>query len=109
MVALTTLAEVKRAQPVISHDDDDELLAQLIEAASDAVIDYLDGRAQSILGLDDDGALPDGATIPAAVSVATILTVRHLYEGPDEMQARPGGMPYRAEMLLYRLADPPVA
>ena len=108
MVALCTLEEVKRAQPIIDHNDDDALLKQLIEAASEAVIAYLDTRAAEVIGLDKSGGLKPDATIPKAVVVATILTTRHLYEGNDEMQGRPGGIPYRAEMLLYRLADPVV-
>lgn len=107
MVALCTLEQVKQAQPVINHDDDDDLLVLLIEAASEAVIDYLDTRAGDVIGLTNGGDLESDAEIPAAVTVATVLTARHLYEGPNEIQARPGGIPYRAEMLLYRLADPP--
>lgn len=108
MVALCTLEEVKRAQPIIDHNDDDALLEQLIEAASEAVIAYLDTRAAEVIGLDESGSLNPDATIPQSVVVATILTTRHLYEGKEEMQGRPGGIPYRAEMLLYRLADPVV-
>ncbi len=81
----------------------------LIDAASEAVIEYLDRRAPVVLHLTNDGEIESDATVPPAVAVATVLTVRHLYEGPDEMQGRPGGIPYRAEMLLYRLADPPLA
>lgn len=109
MVTLCTVAQVKQAQPVISHSDDDELLALLISAASEAVIAYLDTRAQEVLSLNDAGEIESGATVPAAVTVATVLTARHMYEGPDEMQGRPGGLPPRAEMLLYRLSDPPLA
>lgn len=109
MPDLCTLEEVKRAQPVIDHDDDDDLLADLIEAGSAAVIDYLDERADVVLDLDSGGDLPSGAIVPPAIRVATILTVRHLYEGEEAMQGRPGGLPPRAEMLLYRYADPPLA
>lgn len=108
MPALCTIGQVKRAQPVIGHDDDDDLLLMLIDAASEAVIGYLDTRAAEVIGLTTDGELESDAEIPAAVKVATVLTVRHLYEGPNDMQARPGGIPHRAEMLLYRLADPPL-
>lgn len=109
MLSLCTLSQVKEAQPVIDHCDDDAMLTLLIEAASEAVVQYLDTRAQAVLHLTDDGEIESGAVIPAAVTVATVLTVRHLYEGPDTMQARSGGIPFRAEMLLYRLADPPCA
>lgn len=109
MPDLCTLAEVKAAQPVIDHDDDDTILGLVVTAASEAVIAYLDARAALVIGLTAGGDLQSGAEVPKAVTVATILTARHLYEGKDELQARPGGIPYRAEMLLYRLADPSVA
>ncbi|MBN8292822.1 phage gp6-like head-tail connector protein [Rhodobacter sp. NTK016B] len=106
MVELCTLEDVKAAQPVIDYDDDDDMLEILIGAASEAVIDYLDTRAEALLDLDSGGDLVSGATVPAAVRVAAILTTRHLYEGQDDEQAVRGGLPHRAEMLLYRLADP---
>lgn len=109
MPDLCTLEDVKRAQPVIDHDDDDEILRLLVSAASEAVIAYLDKRAKHVLSLTDSGDLESGAIVPPAVQVAAILTARHLYQGEGELQGRPGGLPYRAEMLLYRLADPPVA
>lgn len=109
MPDLCTLEDVKRAQPVIDHSDDDEILRLLISAASEAVIGYLDKRADHVLSLTDSGDLESGAPVPPAVVVATIFTARHMYEGEGELQARPGGLPYRAEMLLYRLTDPPVA
>lgn len=107
MPDLCTVLEVKRAHPVIEHNDDDGLLAQLVSAASEAVIHYLDKRAATVIGLQVGGAL--SGEVPNAVRVATIITARHLYEGEKEVQGRAGGLPYHAEMLLYRLADPPVA
>lgn len=109
MPDLCSVQEVKRAQPVIDHSDDDGLLAQLVTAASEAVIHYLDKRAVAVLGLTEEGELSPDVPVPNSVRVATIMTARHLYEGEKEVQGRPGGLPYHAEMLLYRLADPPVA
>lgn len=109
MPDLCTIAQVKRAQPVIDHDDDDDLLTLLIRAASEAVIQYLDTRASEVLHLTNDGEIESDAMIPPAVIVATVLTVRYLYDGADDVKGRPGGLPPRAEMLLYRLADPPLA
>lgn len=108
MPMLVTLEETKAALRIYHEDDDTDLL-QIIGAASEEVIAYLDTRAADVIGLDDDGNLPNGAAVPDRVKRATMIICQELYEGDDDMKTRPGGIPLRAEMLLYRLADPPFA
>lgn len=91
MVALCTLAEVKAVHPVIDYNDDDDILGELIEAASAAVINYLGDRADDVLDLDSNGELASGAEVPRAVGIATVFMARHLYEGEDVEKGGPGG------------------
>lgn len=104
---LTTIPAAKRAMRV-THSDDDAYICLLIKAASEAVVAYLDTRADAILEFDSGGDLAPGAVVPAAVEVATQITVRVMYESKDDATARPGAIPYQAETLLYRLTDPPL-
>ncbi|KRS17528.1 head-tail connector protein [Roseovarius indicus] len=108
MVALVQLEETKLALRVW-HDDDDIDLSGIIEAASEAVIDYLDTRAESYLTFDSGGDIASESSVPEKIKRATMIVCQHLYEPDDDAKMGPGGLPHRAEMLLYRLADPPLA
>jgi hypothetical protein len=108
MPDLTSLTETKKALRIL-HDDDDSTLCAYIKAASETVIGYLDTRAAVILDLDSGGELTSGSEIPVAVKIATQIVVNALYTGDESLKDRPGGLPYQAEMLLYRLASPPLA
>lgn len=108
MVTLASPVEMKAALR-ISHSEDDAEIIAVLEAASEVVIDYLDTRADAILTLDSSGELTAASVVPSSVRRATIIVAQHLFEGSDDMGGRPGGLPFRAEQLLYRLADPPLA
>lgn len=111
MVALVTLERVKQALR-IDTTDDDQLLNAYIAAASAAVINYLKGQAQVLLGLDEDGELPSEAEIPPEIELATIMLVGHFYKEPDgntEDAFEQGYLPKPVTALLYPLRDPTLA
>lgn len=107
MLDLFTLAEAKSALKVLGNNLDDQL-SQLIPVASQAVVDYLSGRASEVLALDASGELTSDSVVPEPVKFAAIVVLAHLFEAEDELKRAPGGLPYQAEMLLYRYADPPL-
>lgn len=97
---LVDLDEVKNALK-IEEDDYDTTLALLIEAASEAVLNYLKV---------EDTEYASGA--PNAVKVATILLVGYLYENPDadpEKAFVNNYLPGPVVSLLYNLRDPAIA
>ncbi len=108
MLALVTLSQVK-ARLRYLHTDADTELQDMIYAASAMVVDYLGSRADSLLDLDSGGDLVSGAEVLPQIERATLECVAWLDRGDDEMKARPGGLPFIAEAMLYRLADPPLA
>lgn len=111
MVALVTLERVKQALR-IDTTDDDQLLNAYIAAASAAVISYLKGQAQALLGLDEGGELPPEAEIPPEIELATIMLVGHFYKEPDgntEDAFEQGYLPKPVTALLYPLRDPTLA
>lgn len=111
MVALVTLERVKQALRIDTADDN-QLLNAYIAAASAAVINYLKGQAQVLLGLDEDGELPPEAEIPPEIELATIMLVGHFYKEPDgntEDAFEQGYLPKPVTALLYPLRDPALA
>lgn len=59
----------------IDHNDENELIEELIEAATEATADYLNMTAAEVL-----------ATMPAPVNAAILLLIGDLYEN-RELQA----------------------
>ena len=107
-VALVTLEETKVALR-IDGDDMDGTLELQIEAASEAVLEYLKDRAEDFL--DADGA-PIASEVPARVQWATIALVGYWVRDPD---ANPDGefdrgyLPAPVTALLYPLRTPSMA
>lgn len=108
MLALVTVDKAKARLRYLSADADDEI-EDMIYAASAMVVDYLGSQADSLLDLDSGGEMTSGSDILPQIERATLECVAWLDSGEDEMKARPGGLPFIAEALLYRLADPPLA
>lgn len=118
-VALVTLARVKQALRVgvldddgsPQTDDDDHILTAYIDAASDAVLNYLGGRAEFVItGLTDSPPTNDGC--PKSVEQAVCLLVGYWYREPDgdENSAFDRGyLPRPVTALLYPLRDPAIA
>jgi hypothetical protein len=100
-------------------DADDADLAMKIEAASDAVMDYLGEYGATFTdssGLVEVDSNGDPVGVPARVQQATILTVAYLYRERDGSQEFAVGdqwgygyaLPKAATALIYSLRKPTV-
>lgn len=107
-VALVTLEETKVALR-IDGDDMDATLELQIQAASEAVLEYLKDAAEDFL--DEQGA-PISGEVPARVQWATIALFGYWVRSPD---ANPDGefdrgyLPAPVTSLLYPLRTPSMA
>ncbi|WP_412063984.1 head-tail connector protein [Rhizobium sp. SYY.PMSO] len=109
MPAFVSLETVKMRLK-IDFADDDALLDGLIDAATDAVINYLKSAAEQYL--DSGGSVPSGIDIPPVIQTATVMMVGYLYRNPDQDPDRdfdPGYLPGPVISLLYPLRDPALA
>ncbi|MFN6950973.1 MAG: head-tail connector protein [Albidovulum sp.] len=118
-VALVTLARVKQALRVgvldedgsPQADDDDAILEAYIDAASEAVVNYLGGRADVVIpGLADSPPTNEGC--PKVVEQSVCLLVGYWYREPDgdaEQVFDRGYLPKPVTALLYPLRDPALA
>lgn len=124
MVALVTLDKVKMAlrigdieeasgdQWTVAPHEDDVILQTYIAAASQAIIRYLDTRAEAVLDLDSGGEIPSGVEVPADVQLAAIMLVGQFYREPDadaDKAFEMGYLPKPVMALLYPLKDPTLA
>ena len=107
-VALVTLEETKVALR-IDGDDMDATLELQIQAASEAVLEYLKDAAEDFL---DEQGVPISGEVPARVQWATIALVGYWVRDPD---ANPDGefdrgyLPAPVTALLYPLRTPSMA
>ncbi|KIX68818.1 head-tail connector protein [Burkholderia pseudomallei] len=105
-MAIKQLVSFNRA---LSHlrveaGEDDDAIKDLIDAASDIVVDYL--KLKEIPGT---WALEDGnttSTVPGAVRSAVLLVLGTLY---DDREGATDPLTPAVESLLMRLRDPAVA
>lgn len=104
-----------RAHLRVDEDSEESDLELNIMAASAAVVDYLGEYAESFA--DSDGRVLAGATVPARVQQAALITVGYLYRERDGSQdyAVPEqygygySLPKGATALLYSLRKPVLA
>ena len=82
MPDLVTLGQAKTALRIY-HDDFDTSLTLLVSAASNAVVNYLGGRAEAVLNLDSSGEIPSGTDVPEEVQAATLYLVGALHRDSD--------------------------
>ena len=84
--------------------EDDDAIKDLIDAASDIVVDYL-----KLKEIPDTWALEDcdtASTVPGAVRSAVLLVLGTLY---DDREGTTSPLTPAVESLLMRLRDPAVA
>lgn len=107
MAQLASLAEAKGLLR-IDFSDDDAALQLLLDAASSAVVDYLQGGGFPVV--DDAGQVT--GQLPAQVKIGTIMLAGFLYENPDQdpKNAFSGGhFPSQVLSLLRPLRKPTLA
>jgi hypothetical protein len=112
VVALVTVEQVKSLLNMDTDDHDAVKLPLLIAAASKAVINYLKGQADEVIGLDSGGDLPSGVEPPDEVVFATAYLVGYWFRHPDEDPEKSferGYLPPVVTALLYPLRDPALA
>jgi len=110
------LVTLQQAREHLRSDTDagDNDLKLKVQAASDAVLDYLGDYADTFL---DDAGEVDPAKVPERVKQATLLTIGYFFierEGSQEFRvdSQHGygyALPQAAVALLYSLRKPTVA
>jgi hypothetical protein len=111
-VQLVTIEEVKSILNIETTDFDSVKLPILISAASTAVIRYLKGNAAAVIGLDENGDILPGTTVPEDIRMATAWLVGWWMSHPDddpEEVFQQGYLPRVVTAVLYPLRDPAMA
>jgi len=105
-IQLVTLAAAK-SQISMDHDSDDSLIYIYIEAASAAVLNYLD-RSDAAEYLDTSDEV-DIETVEPEVKQAVLLLVNYYYNdrgGENDGAWEMGYLPRPIISILYPLRDP---
>ena len=98
---LTRLQDVK-TQLNILHDDDDDKISLLMDAAEESILAYLGTEGQSGWW---DGDLISGQEVPERVRIAVAKLVGIMHWEKDEYFEF-GKLPYPVTSLLYQMRDP---
>lgn len=109
MAALVTLAQAK-AHVRQDLDDEDEIIATYIEAASGLIIEHL-GSQEDFLDSSGEAILDssDNPVVPAAVKLATLYLVGLFYRDRDGeflKEWQTGYLPTPVVSILYKSRDP---
>jgi hypothetical protein len=99
----------------VDYDDEDAIITAYVEAASEAVINYLKSGADYFL--DSAGFVPEDSAgdplgVPGAVRAATLLQIGFLWKDRDNDEGKAyemGYLPRPVTALLYPLRDPALA
>lgn len=113
-IALISLAAAKEHIRIDEDADEDTDLQLKINAASQAVINYLKDRATVVLSLDSSGEPEQDSSgeptgIPANVQMAVLLLTGIFYrdrDGQEMSKWAPGYLPPPVTALLYPNRDP---
>lgn len=112
MSVLVTIAEA-RAHLQVTHSDDDTYLSMAINAATSAIIRYLDGY--EVHFLDTSGAI-DRSQVPQDIAWACLLLVGEFYrnreaeqDGQVEAAFGYGYLPRPVVSLLFDYKNHPVS
>ena len=105
-MAISQLVSMERALAHlrVGSGEDDAAIADLIDAASGIIVDYLKLKA-----VPDDWALEDGdtpSTVPGPVRSAVLLVIGSLYA---DREGATDPLTPAVESLLMRMRDPAVA
>ncbi|MDQ1214582.1 head-tail connector protein [Pantoea anthophila] len=108
MLEFVTLSEAKEHLRIDTDDGDSDLQLK-IYSASAAVLDYIQGSRDRVIGTD--GKVIESAPETLRVKQATLILVGILDRvrgGEEESQYRQGQLPFSVTSLIYSLRSPTI-
>lgn len=108
MLEFVTLSEAKEHLRIDTDDGDSDLQLKIYSASS-AVLDYIQGSRDRVIGTD--GKVIESAPELQRVKQATLILVGILDRvrgGEEESQYKQGELPYSVTCLIYSLRSPTI-